>query len=320
MAQPLFKRLHERYPGSEIHVLAPEWTLPLFDLMPEVHQTIANPFSHGELRLVDRYRFGKKLREKHYDWAIVLPNSLKSAMIPFFAHIPVRIGYAGEVRYGLLNDVRKLDENTLPLMVERFTQLAEKRNTPLEKPVPYPALNVAQNERDALLARLGLSFDKPVAAFCVGAEYGPAKRWPASHFAELAKMLSEKGYQVWLVGSDKDQDIGEEVRLASDDSCENLCGKTSLKDAITLISAATLVITNDSGLMHVAAALDKPLVALYGSSSPGFTPPLSNHARIANLNLSCSPCFKRECPLGHFDCMTKLTAEQVMKEISRLGF
>jgi heptosyltransferase-2 len=165
-----------------------------------------------------------------------------------------------------------------------------------------------------------LSLDKPVAAFCIGAEYGPAKRWPPSHFAGLAKLLAEKGYQVWLVGSDKDTAIGEEVRLASGNICENLCGKTSLKDAMTLISAATLVVTNDSGLMHAAAALNKPMVALYGSSSPGFTPPLSDHARIANLNLSCSPCFKRECPLGHFDCMTKLTPEQVMKEISRLGY
>ena len=317
MAQPLFKRLHERHPGLVLDVLAPAWTLPLLKHMPEVRDGIANPFGHGELKLAGRYRLGKALRERRYDQAIILPNSLKSALIPFFARIPLRTGFVGEMRWGLINDARHLDQQALPLMVERFALLAEENAAPLQRPVPPASLQTNEAQRQQTLNKLGLAAHKPVAAFCIGAEFGPAKRWPAEHFAALAKLIADR-YEIWLIGSPKDQSTGDHIQTLSKGACLNLCGKTGLSEAIDLLSSATLVVSNDSGLMHVAAALDKPMLALYGSSSPGFTPPLSDKARIISLNLPCSPCFKRECPLGHFNCMMHMTPQSISEQITRL--
>lgn len=315
MAQPLFRRLHQLHPGLTLDVLAPDWTLPLLRRMPEVHDAIPNPFRHGEFRLGARFRLGRQLRGRGYDQAIVLPNSWKSALIPFFAGIPLRTGYVGEARQGLLNDARKLDKQALPLMVERFAQLAEAPGMPPHRPIAGTGLKVDEKQRLATLQALGLAAQKPAAVFCVGAEYGPAKRWPARHFAELGKLLDKEGFAVWLAGSAKDAAIGEEIERLSGGLCRNLCGKTSLEQAVDVLASATVVVSNDSGLMHVSAALDKPMAALYGSSSPGFTPPLSDRARIVSLELPCSPCFKRECPLGHFRCMNELAPEQVLAEL-----
>lgn len=315
MAQPLFMRLHQLHPGLLLDVLAPAWTLPLLARMAEVHEAIANPFGHGEFNLAARYRLGKALRQRQYDQAIVLPNSWKSALVPFFAGIAKRTGYRGEMRRGLLNDVRKLDKDKLPLMVERFVALADSPDSPLPNPIPQPKLNTDEQTRRSTLSKLGLNLEPRIAALCVGAEYGPAKRWPAAHFAELGKLLHEQGFQVWLVGSAKDGESGAEAARLSTGTCLDLCGKTSLNEAVDLLASASVIVSNDSGLMHVAAALDKPLVALYGSSSSGFTPPLSHKAHILSLNLSCSPCFKRECPLGHLDCLMKLTPQRVWEQI-----
>ena len=317
LAQPLFMRLHERHPGLKLDVMAPAWVLPLLKRIPEVDATLLNPFGHGELKLTARYRLAKELRERNYDQAIILPNSAKSALIPFLARIPVRTGFIGEMRRGLLTDARVLDGKALPLMVEQFAWLAEKppgTQGTIRRPFPAPHLQVNEEQRRAALAKLGLTPLKPVAVFCPGAEYGPAKRWPAVHFAELARRLHEK-YEIWLVGSSRDAVIGEEIRSLSGDACINLCGKTGLDEAIDLLSCAAVVVSNDSGLMHLAAALDKPMAALYGSSSPAFTPPLSSHAAVIKLDLPCSPCFKRECPLGHFNCMVQLTPAQVLARI-----
>jgi heptosyltransferase-2 len=314
MAQPLFKRLHQRHADLTLDVLAPPWTLPLLKHMAEVHEAIANPFGHGELKLMERYRLGRALRKRGYDQAIILPNSLKSALVPFFAGIPLRTGFVGELRWGLVNDARRLDEQALPLMVERFLALAEAGAG--GGFAPHLQADPAESQKAA--QKLGLPLDQPVAAFCIGAEYGPAKRWPAQHFAELARLLTARGYAIWLVGSPKDAEIGQAVQSQSGGICHDLCGKTGLSEAIDLLALARLVVSNDSGLMHVAAALDKPMVALYGSSSPGFTPPLSDKARIVSLNLPCSPCFKRVCPLGHFNCMMQLGPQQVLAEIDAL--
>jgi heptosyltransferase-2 len=280
--------------------------------MPENIAVIDNPFGHGQLRLGDRTKAAEQLRSRHYDQVIVLPNSLKSALIPFFARIPMRTGFVGEFRYGLLNDARHLDESTYPLMVERFALLAEPCGQGLARPVPNPRLSTNETQQAVTLAKLGITLAQPVIALCPGAEYGPAKRWPEAHFASLAQALQQRGYQVWLIGSNKDQAIGASIEQLSNHACRNLCGQTSLDEAVDLLGCATAVVTNDSGLMHVAAALDKPLVAIYGSSSPGFTPPLSDKARIVSLNLTCSPCFKRECPLGHMNCLRNIAADQVL--------
>jgi heptosyltransferase-2 len=315
LAQPLFRRLHERHPGLTLDVLAPAWTHALFARMPEIDTTLTSPFGHGEIALKRRYALARELAMRNYAQAIVLPNSFKSALVPFFAGIPLRTGFIGEARWGLLNDARRLDKRALPLMVERFAALAEAAGHDLERPLAAARLVVDTAQRDATLTRLSLTPGRAVAVLCPGAEYGPAKRWPARYFAELARKLAGAGYAVWLAGSGKDATVGDEIAQASAGACVNLCGKTSLAEAIDVLSFAALVVSNDSGLMHIAAALDKPLVALFGSSSPAFTPPASPRATIVRLDLPCSPCFKRVCPLGHFDCMLKLTPDEVWRRI-----
>jgi len=315
LAQPLLARLRQKHPGVLIDALAPPWTAPVLRRMPEIGEVIDAPFAHGELKLGARWKLARALHARAYDQAIVLPNTLKSALIPFLAGIPVRTGYPGELRYGLLNRVHRLDGQALPLMAERYAKLAEAPDEPPARPLPDGKLRVDPANLAAALARLGLSRAKPVVAFCPGAEYGPAKRWPARYFAELAIKLGAQGRAIWLFGSDKDSEIGEEIARAS--AAVNLCGRTDLATAIDLLSLADVVVSNDSGLMHVAAAVGRPVVALYGSSSPEHTPPLSRTARVVRTGIECSPCYARECPLGHFKCMNELAPERVLQEVRK---
>lgn len=321
ISQSLLKLLVQQNPTAKIDYLAPPWTLPLLARMPEVRHGISNPFGHGALRFGARHAMGKTLRDQHYDHAVVLPNSWKSALIPWSAGIARRTGFRGEARWGLLNDVRRLDAAALPQMVQRFAVLAQPAGSTLPAPLPLPALQSTTAQQQALLARLGLSTDKPVVAFCPGAEYGPAKRWPEAHFAALARLLAARGCAVWLVGSAKDHAVAETIAAASAGVCINLCGKTDIAEAADLLAASRLVVSNDSGLMHIAAAVGRPVIALYGSSSPQFTPPLSIDARILTLGIECSPCFQRECPLGHFKCLKDLSPERVFAAIdfARIG-
>lgn len=311
MTQPLYRRLHRLYPGCTIDALAPKWSMAVFERMPEIRRVLENPFGHGALRLRERWRLGKTLGRQGYDQVIVLPGSFKSALIARASGIRLRTGYVGESRYPLLNDIRKLDKAALPLMVDRYTALAHPSQADFDGHSDTPALSITPAGQQAALQAHGLNTARPIAAFCPGAEYGPAKRWPAPHFAELARRYAAEGYQIWLFGSAKDQAVADEINRLSGSLCTNLCGRTSLAEAIDLLSLADLVVCNDSGLMHLAAALGRPLAAVYGSSSPEHTPPLSPRAAVVSLNLDCSPCFKRECPLGHTNCLQQLSAQRV---------
>lgn len=316
MAQSLFLSLKQRHPASTIDVLAPAWTLPLLERMPEVAQGVAMPLGHGQFGFGARRRLGLELRG-HYDWAIVLPNSWKSALAPFFANIPRRTGYLGELRWGLLNDVRRLDKAQLFKTVQRFVALGLARDVVLPPDCPVPYLRVPEQGVAVVQAELGPSSSTKVLALCPGAEYGPAKRWPTAHFAELARIKMAQGFAVWLFGSRKDQAAANEIEQAAP-GCINFAGRTDFAKAVDLLSLADAVVSNDSGLMHVAAALGRPLVAVYGSSDPGFTPPLSDKARIVHLGLDCSPCFKRECPYGHMQCLVHINPERVLGELEYL--
>jgi len=309
MAQPLIARLQASSPGAAIDVFAPGWVLPIVRRMPGSPEAIDSPFAHGELALGKRWRTACSLRGRGYRQAVVLPNSLKSALVPWFAGIPRRTGFLGEQRRGLLNDIRQFDAAAVPRLVDRFLLLGDG---PVVAPLPH--LESAPDAMDALGARLGITLDRPVACLCPGAEYGPAKRWPIRHFAALASRLRDHGFAVWLLGSMKDAPVTETIREASDDACQSLAGRTDLGEAADLLACAAVVVSNDSGLMHVAAAVGRPVVALFGSSSPAYTPPLSAVARVVRHPVPCSPCFRRECPLGHFACMEDLSVASVLAE------
>jgi heptosyltransferase-2 len=309
LSEPLLALLREPLHEPTVDVLAPPWCAPVYARMRGVRNIIENPIGHRELRLGERRALARTLRAAGYTRALVLPNSFKSALIPWLARIPRRIGYAREARRILLTDARRLDSKALPRLVDRFVALAAQPG----ELVPISAAPVlvpdAGNAAEAIRA-LGLSTHRPVAILCPGAEFGPAKRWPAEHFITLARRFIDSGYVVWLVGSPNDRVAADPIAAAIPE-VRNVCGRTDLGTAIDLLATASVVVSNDSGLMHAAAAVGRPLVALFGSSSPDYTPPLSPLARVAKIEIVCSPCFQRECPLGHFKCMRELSPNLV---------
>jgi heptosyltransferase-2 len=284
--------------------------------MPEVNQAISLPVQHGELALSTRYRLGRQLRHRGYTHAIVLPRSAKAALVPFFARVLQRTGYRGELRFGLINDLRRLDKTVLVQTVQRQVALGLPAATALPPPVPYPKLTIAADNQRRLLEHLDLKQDKPVIGMMPGAAYGPAKQWPVASYRQLAKELVRAGYQIWIFGSGNESGLGAQIADAGE-GVINLCGRTELVDTVDLLALCEAAISNDSGLMHAAAASGIPLVALYGSSTPAYTPPLSDRAQIVYLGLDCSPCFQRQCPLGHTRCLVEMTVEQVHNALGR---
>jgi heptosyltransferase-2 len=313
LSEPLIALVREPYEEPAIDVLAAPWCAPVFARMRGVRRIVESPLAHGRFDLAARRALARELRESRYTRALVLPNSWKSALVPWLARIPRRTGYVGEFRYGLLNDARRLDRKARPRLVDRFAALAANPRTLVPMP-PAPVLVPDETNRNAAARALHLKVDRPVAILCPGAEYGPAKRWPPTHFADLAARLLAHGMQVWLVGSPNDKLAASSVLQAAGEpgrAIRDLTGRTDLGTAIDLLSYANVVVSNDSGLMHAAAAVGVPVVALFGSSSPTYTPPLSPVAQIAKIDIACSPCFKRECPLGHFKCMRELKPDAV---------
>ena len=316
MAQSLFIALKNTHPDCRIDVLAPAWSLSLLERMPEVSKAIVMPLPRGRLGLIERIRLGRSLRPEGYEQAILLPNSWKSALPPFFAKIHIRTGYIGECRWGLLNDARKLDKNLLTMTVQRFVALGLPADASMPPVCPAPVLTISKDRQQAVIDKFKLTPSAKILALCPGAEYGAAKRWPAQYYAEVARHKIDQGWQVWLFGSDKDKADAAQINRETSGFCTDFTGRTSLAEAVDLMSLANTVVSNDSGLMHVAAALDKKIIAIYGSSDPGFTPPLNAKAHVISLSLDCAPCFKRDCPLGHTQCLTGITPDRVFEFIT----
>ncbi|PHS72432.1 MAG: lipopolysaccharide heptosyltransferase II [Cycloclasticus sp.] len=316
MAQSLFMALKQQHEQCEIDVLAPAWSLAILERMPEVRKGIVMPFVHGQFDIKGRRALGVKLRSEQYDQSIVLPNSWKSALTPFFANISKRTGYVGEMRWGLLNDARKLNKQFLTKTVQRFVALATKPSEQLPI-IPQPRLVIDPSSVDAAKEKFGIyQTSSKILGLCPGAEYGPAKRWPEEHYADVAKQAITKGWQVFLFGSNKDEQVTKKINALANNHCRDFAGKTNLTEALDLMSLCDQVVSNDSGLMHVSAALNIKTIALYGSSDPNFTPPLHPEAEVVSLGLPCSPCFKRECPLEHLDCLKKITPNSVIKRLN----
>lgn len=327
MAQSLYKVLAKD--GYQVDVAAPATTLPLLRYMPEVSQVWQLPFVSGRLDIKQRWAYARRLHQQNYDQAIVLPNSWKSALLPFFAGIEKRSGWLGECRYGLLNDHRRLDKEKLPLMVQRFVALANNESgndgllapsctvSDLNQAKLLPQLQLIDGDVKSVIDKFNLNPLQSIVSLCPGAAFGPSKRWPADYFAVVAAAMVKQGFQIVLFGSASDHSIAEQIQQASDTVCVNLVGKTSLAEAVAALSLSRVVLSNDSGLMHIACALQLPVVALFGSSSPKFTPPLSETVDIHYLNLACSPCFDRHCRLKHHRCMRDLNPDHVIAVLNK---
>ena len=320
LAQSLFKTLKVNQPDCIIDVAAPAWTLPLLERMPEVSNKIPLPFKHKQLAFFERLKFGKTLKNAGYTQSIILTNSFKSALLPWAAGIKKRTGFLGEMRYGLINDIRPLDKTKLVKTVERFVFLGLDKNENLPKIIPSPQINSSPEAAWLLAYRAGVSnkensVENKILGICPGAEYGEAKRWPAEYYAEVAREALSQGWQVWLFGSDKDVPVTSQINQLTQNKCTDFGGKTKLGEAIDLMSICNTIISNDSGLMHIAAALDKKLIAIYGSSDPTHTPPMHPQAVIEYLGLECSPCFKRTCPLGHLNCLKQITPVNIQTHL-----
>lgn len=324
MSQSLYATLKQRYPNATIDVLAPAWCKPILDRMPEINSTIEMPIGHGTFNFTGRWVLGRELKRNKYTHAYVLPNSAKSALIPLFAGIPSRTGWKGEFRYGLLTDLRP-NRNVFQYMVERYVALAHSKESMHDEvqleSCPRPSLLIDSNAQQNAILRLGLATNKPIVGLCPGAEFGPAKRWPDKYYADVAKTLIKKDQQVWLFGSVKDKAVTSAIRNTLpkelQNSCFDLAGKTSLIEVVDLLAACHTVVSNDSGLMHVSAAVGCNVVAIYGSSSPKYTPPLTDKLAMVHTDIECRPCFKRECPLGHMDCLNSLLPSRVIAALDQ---
>ncbi|MBC7453457.1 MAG: lipopolysaccharide heptosyltransferase II [Massilia sp.] len=317
MAQPLLRQLKAVHPGRAIDVLAPPSVAPVWRAMAEVDSVLETPFRHGALQLRERWKYARMLRARGYADAYVLPNTLKYALIPWLAGIALRVGYKGEQRYGLIN---RMHHDSVPPrpMVAFYAALAQApQAAPSAEPGP-PRLQASGAQIAAANARAGIALDRPLLVFAPGAEFGVAKRWPARHFAALARSAFEADprTQLALLGSPKDKPACNDIAalIGSDAGAGfgaaatvfNLAGATSLDEAIALLARADAVVANDSGLMHIASALNRPVIALYGPTDPEHAPPLSDVAAALSLRLACAPCRQRTCPLGHHHCMEQL--------------
>jgi heptosyltransferase-2 len=302
MTQALLKLLKHQYPAYIIDVLANNSLCPLLKRMPEVNNCLIMPFEHGELKLFARFKLAKTLRNNNYAHAYIIPNSFKSALIPFWAKIPIRTGWRGEFRYGLINDIKKpLTKNIL--FVNSLLNLGLDTQKDILNNLYLPKLTTNYKPHMS---------DKPILVLCPGAEYGITKRWPTKYFAEIAQIKHQDGWDIWLIGGPKDTALAQEIQKYSGAVCTDFTGKTDLSQVVDLLAQATIVLTNDSGLMHIAAAVGVKIIAIYGSTSPKFTPPLAHNAEIISLNLSCSPCFKKICPLKHIKCLSDLSPNFIL--------
>jgi len=318
MAQPLLQLLRARYPDCPIDVVAPAWVAPVWRAMREVDTVLESPFKHGALQLRARWQWARRLRQRGYTQAFVLPNTFKFALIAWFAGIARRIGYKGEMRYGLLNVIHNDDPRAPRPMISFYAALAAAPAATVAPPsaLPRPTLQVAEEAGRQVMHRLNLPTDRRQIVLAPGAEFGPAKRWPAAYFGELAKLILNRfpTAQIVLLGSVKDKEVCDEI-FAMAPEVRNLAGATTLDEAMAIIAHADVMVSNDSGLMHIASALNRPVVAIYGPTDPAHAPPFSDIAKSLSLHLDCAPCRQRECPLGHHHCMRHLPALQVWEVV-----
>ena len=318
MAQALYKALRMDSTSAEIHVVAPEWSRPLLTRMPEISKIYSLDVVHGELGLSKRFSLGKDLRCEGYDQAIVLPRSFKSALIPWFASIPKRVGDVGEFRHGLLTNIFPSNRSKeIPNVCNYLRYIDIEASVNDVKQNFAPDLSVDEKNQQQLLGQFEVSTGSPLVACMVGAEYGPSKQWPHEHFSNLIDLLCEQDIQVCILGSQKDAQAGDKIQSLCQHNVKNLCGKTSLTDVIDILAVCDVAISNDSGLMHIAAAVNTPVLTMYGGTTPAYTPPLHEKAKSFYVKLACSPCWQRTCQYDHYRCLTDILPNDVFREVQK---
>jgi heptosyltransferase II len=327
MAEPFMAQLREQHPASFIAAMAIKSVVPVLRSIAAVDEVIALPFAHGQLQWSERRKLAKQLATRHFNVAYVLPNSMKAALVPWLANIPRRVGYTGESRLGLLTQRLPNPKEKRPLMTEFYASLAGK--LPAHETLPPATLHAQPAQRLSACAMHGITLEQPYIVLAPGAEYGPAKQWPTAHFRALAELAAAQQFATVVMGGAKDkstgQTIAEGIPLAI-----NLCGETSLDDAIAILSGAEGAVSNDSGLMHIAAALRVPTVGIYGSTSPHHTPPAAHRSATLWLGpqgaygqpgVTCSPCFERLCRFEgneHMRCLQGIAPKLAWDTLRRL--
>ena len=317
IAQSLYRRIKQLNAAAAIDVLAPKYLHGLLKRMPEIRYTIDLQLAHKQLGLSRRKQIGISLRDR-YNQAIILARSLKAALIPWFAQIAIRTGFRGEMRYGLINDMRKLDRDAMPRLADRWVHLGQPKQMRLPKEIPPPRLSIKPANAQICMEHLALNNNSPIMALAPGAAYGPSKQWPARYFTETAEHYRKQGYQIWLLGAKNDQAICRQITEATDMPISNLCGRTSLEDTIDILAQADIVVSNDSGLLHIAAAVGCSVIGIFGSTTPEYTLPSSDQVRYSWTQLPCSPCWQKTCRYGHYHCLTRITPKDIMPTVDFL--
>jgi heptosyltransferase-2 len=303
--------LNQRFPGYPIDVLTTSMVAPLLDYMPGVRNGIVVDLPRTRLAFGQHRALAKRLRAEGYGRALIMPRTWKSALAPALAGVPLRTGFVGEARFGLVNDLR-FGEGRLPRMVDRCATLALPAGAEAPSRWPLPELKVSATELRAWREQLGLAPDgRPVVALAPGA-VGPSKRWPAAYYAELAQRLAAEGTWVWVIGGPGEREIAAQIVRSDRGDIRDLTGP-DLRNAILALAAASTAVSNDSGLLHVAAALGTAAVGIFGPTSPWHWAPLNPIAAVIETasQLPCRPCHKPVCRLGHHLCMRDISVDQV---------
>lgn len=317
MIQPFLALLKKHFTSCKITILAPPWTIDLTRHMIDADDFIECPIPWKKWQIKQRWEMAQEIKKHHFTRAYILPKSIQSALIPFWAKIPIRIGFLGKLRYGLLTHIHPLNPGDMPCVVARFSSLAYDDPSSAPEDGPLPKLFSLENNRRRLLQKLSLFTSQPVIALCPDAEFGPSKEWPIEHFIQIASYYGIRGYQIWILGSEKAQAYGDQIVQEADTGI-NLCGKATLNEIIDLLGLCNIVISNDSDLMYASIALNRPTIALYGSSTPDRTPLFAQNAHTISVNLPCSPCFRRQCPFKHTNCMAQISPALVKEKIDEL--
>ena len=301
--------LKERWPNRPVDLLTTSLCAPLVDYMPGVRRGIVWDLPRGRLALAKQWALAKQFREAHYGTALVMPRTWKSAIAPALAALPQRTGFVGEVRFGLINDWR-WGERAMPRFIDKNAALALPANAPLPKQEwPVPQLVVPADQVAAWRAANGLGASAAIAL--APGSVGASKRW--TYYADAARMFSERGLNVWVVGGPGEKAIAADIVRVGGPLVRDLTG-TDLRNGIMAMAAAKLVISNDSGLMHIAAAIGTPTMGIFGPTSPYHWMPLNGLAATVKrpTDLPCQPCHRPICTANDHHCMRDIAASDVV--------